>query len=663
MKRILAAALAAFMILSSVSLVFAGGLYDETYLRVYDETGLFSDKDLSDLQAYSASCAELYGLDFVLACIEETSYDDSYTMDDFAAELYEAGLYGYGKDRDGAVAVYCPATREVHVKLFGRAQRLIDEDYVAYIEAHAYSDFYEKFGDWGVLYYPLGMIAAECRDNEVTPDSDGLLAKATDTKEAPVMTRPGSEAAAQEPAPQPEPEAPAVAEPASQPATDPAADPAQEAVSSEELPDWYPKDMSKFSFFNDPDAPRVVDDADILSDDEEKAIAERIALLTDHCGKDAVIYTNTSTWGKSRMEVADDFYDYNGYGIGGDREGCCLYVCMDPDTRGFWVSQTGPDAMSLYTESIANTMDDVLYYAFKRAVGGTEGAFAEGILDWLDTVETLYTKGIPYAPAWYPDRNETADRASRFEAQQPYFTGHVCDDAGILTSEERAAYEAQAQQLSDQYGLDVVLHYADSYFEMGAYEYAEAFYEYNGLGLGAERKGILLTVFSKGYVHSAVHYEGISGELMTTVNENRLMNKASDKTIESPQAGTEQFLSDLEHLLRTGRVNKSAFGWTVSGILIAIGGGIYAFFSYMAGLRAMKKPHKKEDANEYVVKNSFRNLGGSAVFLYERTSTHYDPLPKDDGRSSGGSSGGGSSYSSSHTSSSGSSHSGSGRTF
>ncbi len=38
----------------------------------------------------------------------------------------------------------------------------------------------------------------------------------------------------------------------------------------------------------------------------------------------------------SVMEAADDFYDYNGYGQGPDRDGLILYVCMD--TRDIWIS-------------------------------------------------------------------------------------------------------------------------------------------------------------------------------------------------------------------------------------------------------------------------------------------------------------------------------------
>ena len=38
----------------------------------------------------------------------------------------------------------------------------------------------------------------------------------------------------------------------------------------------------------------------------------------------------------SAMEAADDFFDYNGYGLGDDRSGVLLYINMS--TRDVWIS-------------------------------------------------------------------------------------------------------------------------------------------------------------------------------------------------------------------------------------------------------------------------------------------------------------------------------------
>ena len=42
------------------------------------------------------------------------------------------------------------------------------------------------------------------------------------------------------------------------------------------LPSWYPDDVSSFKFYHDEKAPRVVDNADLFTDSEERAMEARI---------------------------------------------------------------------------------------------------------------------------------------------------------------------------------------------------------------------------------------------------------------------------------------------------------------------------------------------------------------------------------------------------
>ena len=108
------------------------------------------------------------------------------------------------------------------------------------------------------------------------------------------------------------------------------------------LPAWYPKDPLSFPFYHDEKAPRVIDIADIFSGEEEQQMEARLAELRTSLGKDIVILADVSTYGLSRSVYAADFYDFNGYGIGPDREGVCLMICMEPGNRGWWCCCTGP---------------------------------------------------------------------------------------------------------------------------------------------------------------------------------------------------------------------------------------------------------------------------------------------------------------------------------
>lgn len=69
------------------------------------------------------------------------------------------------------------------------------------------------------------------------------------------------------------------------------------------------------------DAPRLVDGADLLTDSEETALRDKLDEISERQQVDLVIVTTDSLEGKSPMEFADDFYDYNGYGFGDSYDG------------------------------------------------------------------------------------------------------------------------------------------------------------------------------------------------------------------------------------------------------------------------------------------------------------------------------------------------------
>lgn len=91
------------------------------------------------------------------------------------------------------------------------------------------------------------------------------------------------------------------------------------------------------SVFAHPD--RLVDDADLLTDEEESDIRARLDEVSETYQVDVVIVTTDSTYGASPMEYADDFFDYNGYGFGTSYDGVLLLISMED--RDWWISTTG----------------------------------------------------------------------------------------------------------------------------------------------------------------------------------------------------------------------------------------------------------------------------------------------------------------------------------
>ena len=87
------------------------------------------------------------------------------------------------------------------------------------------------------------------------------------------------------------------------------------------------------------DLPRLVDDADLLTNSEESELLALLDEISERQKVDVVGVTVDSLDGKSPMRFADDFYDYNGYGFGANADGVLLLVSMED--RDWYISTTG----------------------------------------------------------------------------------------------------------------------------------------------------------------------------------------------------------------------------------------------------------------------------------------------------------------------------------
>ncbi len=67
--------------------------------------------------------------------------------------------------------------------------------------------------------------------------------------------------------------------------------------------------------------PLVVDNADLLFEDEEKALLERCEAFTAEYEMEIAVVTINDLQGMTAESYADDFYDYNGYGYGENDDG------------------------------------------------------------------------------------------------------------------------------------------------------------------------------------------------------------------------------------------------------------------------------------------------------------------------------------------------------
>ncbi|MBQ4181855.1 MAG: TPM domain-containing protein [Firmicutes bacterium] len=610
MKRF-AALLAAVMMTLSCAAPLLGPAYADELPRVIDRAEILSLAEIESLEEDSAAFRETYGIDFVFVTVPSYDYFGyGSELADIAEEIYSAEAYGDETDGSAAFAVWCSDVEELELKLFGGAEEKISDDYVRFVLERA-PGYYDEYGDWGPLYASIRFCQNYLDDHKDDP--------------APVPT----------------------ADPA-----EPQQGQSTAAAVTGGKPDWYPEDPAHFQFFSNGNASRVVDVADIFSDEEEAKIEARCWEIIDKTGKDVVVFTDVSSYGLEQNVYCADFYDFNGYGFGDEREGLCLLFCMDPDDRGFMTVATGSQTRALFTQQNSNLMDDILY---EHAV---KAEYAEGVLAWQDTVETLYTKGTPIAPEWLPEIGESYTRVHRSEDPNAPL-GYVDDQAGFFYPEEIPEIEAAAAQVADQYGIDIMIHTLRTPTGMDSNEYAEKYYFYNGIGRGNGYDGILLVMYP--YDYSVIYAEGTAGEKLTDVNLGRMAGHIYPLTDENDyKEAALTFIEDTAHMMKTGRVARSLASWLSTGVLGSVFGTIFGGASLGTAKRTMKTPRTRTDASDYV--RGFRLTEHNDNYLFTSTSRRYIP-PQRTSSGGGHSSGGHSSYSSSFHSSSGASHSSSGRKF
>ena len=103
-----------------------------------------------------------------------------------------------------------------------------------------------------------------------------------------------------------------------------------------------------FSFIIEASVNPVVDDAKLLSQDEINELKVNIENFRENYNMDVVIVTSNDLQGKTPRDYADDYYDYNGYGLGDNKSG--LLLLIDMDDRKIWISTSG-DAIEYFTDN------------------------------------------------------------------------------------------------------------------------------------------------------------------------------------------------------------------------------------------------------------------------------------------------------------------------
>ena len=136
---------------------------------------------------------------------------------------------------------------------------------------------------------------------------------------------------------------------------------------------------------------KVYDDADLLTDDEEVKLRELALQYVEDHNMDLVIVTTLNNKGKGTQNYAQDFYDYNGFGIGDTYDGILFLIDRTYGYNDAWITTTG-HAILVYDDArIDSILDDVSYVKY-------EGYYA--------MFETFINSAYSYAEAGVAPSNQ-----------------------------------------------------------------------------------------------------------------------------------------------------------------------------------------------------------------------------------------------------------------
>lgn len=135
---------------------------------------------------------------------------------------------------------------------------------------------------------------------------------------------------------------------------------------------------------------RIADWAELLSDSEEAELSDYLDEISERQQFDVVIVTLDSLEGADVTAYADDFFDYNGYGFGEEKDGIVFLISMEErewciSTSGYGITAFTDAGQEYLTEKILPYLSDGAYAEAFRI-------FAEQCDDYI----TQARAGTPY---------------------------------------------------------------------------------------------------------------------------------------------------------------------------------------------------------------------------------------------------------------------------
>lgn len=336
----------------------------------------------------------------------------------------------------------------------------------------------------------------------------------------------------------------------------------------------------------------------------------------------------------------------------GDAEGMMLIDRYDDEKLNFFC-----------TDEINSKMTRDASMALLQ-VYNSQYDYDSAVREYIKTAEKMLEAMGYTVPVLSSEKNEENVQPDIQPIEEAKRERRVRDEANVISDSALNELNTLADSISEQYMCDVCAVFVNSTDGKDAQAFADDYYDYNGLGYGAGKDGIILAVDVVGRKYAISTY-GYGITAFTDYGQQYMDSRYIDALRQSDWAtAAKNYISVCGELLNTAMNSRPYDNYydsnktqntglnikSLIGINLVIG-----FLISCISVGAMKKRHKSVEkqysACDYVRQGSFKLSYSNERFL--RSSVSKTPRPQPQSRSGG--SGGGSSV---HISSSGASHGG-----
>ena len=128
----------------------------------------------------------------------------------------------------------------------------------------------------------------------------------------------------------------------------------------------------------DQNTKRLHDNADLLTESEEKSLTDRLDSVSEKYKVDVIIVTVETVGNYTSDMYINKFYDENNYGYGSGHDGVLLLVAMKE--RDYRILSNGLGAQAISPDDIEDIGDDISSYL-------TDGEYVEAFNTYIDDCE------------------------------------------------------------------------------------------------------------------------------------------------------------------------------------------------------------------------------------------------------------------------------------